>query len=237
MLYQIIFGSYTLQEKFILAVSFLVAIYFAIVLHEIAHGVVAKWNGDPTAQIMGRFSLNPLRHFEPMGLAMYILVGIGWAKPVPVNPNNFRNTKKGMITVALAGVTMNLILGLISFCVYLGVGYWGMNLKAPSDFLWIVVSFLYYTSYFSTYINVSLIAFNLLPLYPLDGFRLIESFAKPGNKFIIYVRKFSIYIFFVLIGLGLVADFTGWNCDVLGMYIGLIQSWVTKLYNLILFGG
>lgn len=237
MLYQIIFGSYTLQEKFILAVSFLAAIYFAIVLHEIAHGVVAKWNGDATAQMMGRFSLNPLRHFEPMGLAMYILVGIGWAKPVPVNPNNFRNTKKGMITVALAGVAMNLILGLISFGVYLGVGYWGMNVVAPSDFLWIVISFLYYTSFFSTYINVSLIAFNLLPLYPLDGFRLIESFAKPNNKFIIYGRKFSIYVFFVLIGLGLVADFTGWNCDVLGMYIGLIQSWVTKLYNLILFGG
>lgn len=237
MLYQIIFGSYTLQEKFILAVSFLAAIYFAIVLHEIAHGVVAKWNGDATAQMMGRFSLNPLRHFEPMGLAMYILVGIGWAKPVPVNPNNFRNTKKGMITVALAGVAMNLILGLISFGVYLGVGYWGMNVVAPSDFLWIVISFLYYTSFFSTYINVSLIAFNLLPLYPLDGFRLIESFAKPNNKFIIYGRKFSIYVFFVLIGLGLVADFTGWNCDVLGMYIGLIQSWVTKLYNLLLFGG
>lgn len=237
MLYQIIFGSFTIQEKFILAVSFLVAIYFAIVLHEIAHGLVAKWNGDPTAQMMGRFSLNPLRHFEPMGLAMYILVGIGWAKPVPVNPANFRDPKKGMVTVALAGVCMNLILGIISFCGYLGIGYWSMNIYNPSAFLEVVVLLLYYIFYFSTYINVSLIAFNLLPLYPLDGFRLIESFAKPGNKFVAIGRKCSIYVFMVLIGLGLVADFTGWNCDVLGMYIGVIQSWVTRLYQLILVGG
>lgn len=236
MLYQIIFGSYTLQQKFILAVSFLVSIYFAIVLHEISHGLVAKWNGDPTAKMMGRFSLNPLRHFEPMGLAMYIIIGIGWAKPVPVNPNNFKNLKKGMITVALAGVCMNLILAIISFCGYLGVGYWINQIYDPSAFLEVVVSFLFYTFYFSTYINVSLIAFNLLPLYPLDGFRLIEGFTKPNNKFVYYLRKYSIIVFFILVGLGLVADFTGWNCDVLGMYIGQIQAWVTKLYLLILGG-
>ena len=115
MLLQIIFGNYTIQEKFIVIVAYLVSIYFAIVLHEIGHGFVAHLNGDDTAKINGRLSMNPLRHFDPLGMAMMVLIGMGWARPVPVDSRNFRSERKGMVTVALAGVTVNLILSFLGF--------------------------------------------------------------------------------------------------------------------------
>ena len=92
----------------------LVAVCIALVLHEVAHGLVAKWNGDYTAKYSGRLSLNPLKHFDLIGFIMMMLVGFGYAKPVPVNPNNFKHYRRGLITVAIAGVIMNLILAFVS---------------------------------------------------------------------------------------------------------------------------
>ena len=235
MLYSLIFGDYTLQDKFIMVVSYLVTIYFAIVLHEIGHGLVAKWNGDETARMMGRLSLNPLKHFEPIGLVMFVLVGIGWARPVPVNPNNFRSEKKGMVTVSLAGVTVNLLLSFLSFGLYVGMGAIALKSSIDVESFWaILLKFGYYLGLFGSLINISLIAFNLLPLFPLDGFRLVETFTKPNNKYVVFMRKYSFYIFIALIALGLVADLTGWPVDVLGMYINAVRSLIIKLYSLIL---
>ncbi|MBQ7653291.1 MAG: site-2 protease family protein [Clostridia bacterium] len=235
MLYSLIFGDYTLQDKFILVVCYLVSIYFAIVLHEIGHGLVAKWNGDDTARMMGRLSLNPLKHFEPIGMVMFVLVGIGWARPVPVNPNNFKSEKKGMVTVALAGVTVNLLLSFLSFGLYVGMGAIATKVAVDVESFWmILLKFGLYLGMFGTLINISLIAFNLLPLFPLDGFRLVEAFTKPNNKYVVFMRKYSFYIFIALIGLGIIADFTGWPIDVLGMYINAIRSLIVKLYGLIL---
>ena len=235
MLYSLIFGNYTLQDKFILVVCYLVTIYFAIVLHEIGHALVAKWNGDETASSMGRLSLNPMKHFEPIGLAMFVLVGIGWAKPVPINPYNFKNERKGLVTVSLAGVTMNLLLSFLSFGLYVGLGAVAMKGNIDIESFWFVLwKFGYYIGYFGAIINISLIAFNLLPIFPLDGFRLVEAFTKPNNKYVLFMRKYSLYIFIVLIGLGIVADITGWPIDVLGMYINAVRELIFKLYSLIL---
>lgn len=234
MLYNIIRGNYTIQDKFILVVAYLVAIYFAIVLHEISHGYVAHLNGDDTARVNGRLSLNPLRHFEPLGMAMFVLVGMGWARPVPINPVNFRKPKLGLVTVSLAGVVMNFLLSFINFGLYVGMGAILMKVAMDSTVLEIIVKFLYSIGMFGTVINISLMAFNLLPLCPLDGFRLVEVFTKPGNAYVRFMRKYSLYIFILLIGLGFVADFTGWKCDILGMYIGAVQEGITKLYGLIL---
>ena len=234
MLYSLIFGDYTLQDKFILVVCYLTTIYFAIVLHEIGHGLVAKWNGDNTAAMMGRLSLNPVRHFEPIGLVMFVLVGMGWARPVPVNPTNFRKSRAGMVSVALAGVTVNLILSFLSFGLFVGMGAVLANGIDTESFWFVLWKFAYYLGYFGTLINISLIAFNLLPLFPLDGFRLVECFTKPYNKYVTFMRKYSFYIFIALIGLGLIADLTGWPIDVLGMYINAVRSLIVKLYGLIL---
>ena len=101
------------REGLLNVVAFTVALLSALILHEIAHGLVALWNGDRTAKMYGRLSLNPVRHFDWIGLIMMILVGFGWAKPVPINPNNFKHRKLGCITVSVAGVVTNLLLAFL----------------------------------------------------------------------------------------------------------------------------
>lgn len=233
MLLQIIFGGFTVQEKFIIIVAYIVAIYFAVVLHEIGHGFVAHLNGDDTAKINGRLSLNPVKHFDPLGMAMMLLIGMGWARPVPVDSRNFRSERKGMVTVALAGVTVNLILSFLGFALYVGMGAILQKAEMTSEILIVIVKLFFYIGYLSTFLNISLIAFNLLPIFPLDGFRLIEAFTKPDNKFVVFMRKYSRYLFLVLIMLDIIGDRTGWPCNILSMYIGLVQDGITKLYSLI----
>lgn len=99
---------------FVMLIAFIFAIYFAIVPHEVAHGLVAKWNGDLTAQVNGRLTMNPMSHFDLIGFAMLVTMGFGYAKPVPVNPYNFKVPRRGLFTVAIAGVTYNLIAAVVS---------------------------------------------------------------------------------------------------------------------------
>ena len=89
-------------------IAFILAVYFAIIPHEVAHGLVAKWNGDLTAKVNGRLTLNPVSHFDPIGFLMLLFMGFGYAKPVPVNPYNFKVPRRGLFTTAIAGVTYNL---------------------------------------------------------------------------------------------------------------------------------
>ncbi|MBQ1233874.1 MAG: site-2 protease family protein, partial [Clostridia bacterium] len=93
-------------------------ILFALTVHEASHGLVAYWCGDPTAKNLGRLTLNPLKHLDPIGFLCMMLVGYGWAKPVPINTRNFRNHKQGMALSAAAGPLSNLILGLVSIVLY-----------------------------------------------------------------------------------------------------------------------
>lgn len=104
---------------YVLALLF--AIVFALVLHEVAHGLVALWNGDPTAKMYGRLSLNPLKHFDIFGLLMMLIVGFGWAKPVPVDPRNFKKYKTGCVTVSIAGILTNILLAFVSAMVYVAI--------------------------------------------------------------------------------------------------------------------
>lgn len=208
----------------------LVAVCIALVLHEVAHGLVAKWNGDYTAKYSGRLSLNPLRHFDLFGFIMMMLVGFGYAKPVPVNPYNFKRRRLGQITVALAGVVMNLIVAFFSmllFClmtlafnrsVLNGAGAGTLNLC------------MYLRNFFeiSASINLSLLFFNILPIFPLDGFRVVEAFTKRGNRFCAFMRTNGQYILFGLVGLSFIVsmafnyvELPYWfeYIDVLGTYL------------------
>lgn len=169
----------------------LVAIVLSIMLHEVAHGLVALWNGDDTAKRAGRLNLNPVSHFDPVGFLMLIFLRFGYAKPVPVNPYNFKNRKVGMFTVSVAGVTLNLILAF--FCY-------------P---LFVVCSEINYLSTFLLYmvvVNLNLAAFNLLPLYPLDGYRILNCFIPETNKFMSFLKNYSRYILIFLLALGIIRD-------------------------------
>jgi len=146
---------------------------FSVVLHEVAHGWVARREGDPTAAMLGRLTLNPLPHLDPIGsflvpAVLMMMPGsfiFGWAKPVPVNPRNFRNYKRGDILVSLAGVAVNFLLA-IGFTLVLAAAAWAMRLAPGASATWMVLMEM---ARFGILINLVLMLFNLLPIPPLDG--------------------------------------------------------------------
>lgn len=222
----------------------LVAVCISLVLHEVAHGLVAKWNGDYTAKFSGRLSLNPIRHFDLMGFVMMMLVGFGYAKPVPVNPNNFKHYRRGLITVAIAGVIMNLIIAFISM-LFACLMLFAYN-RAVFGFASIGVINLceYLMNFFVilTTINLSLVFFNILPIFPLDGFRVVEALTRRGNKFCAFMRTNGQYILFGLVGLSFVVSMASsytampyWfqYVDILGTYLRFFVenlSWVFQKF-------
>lgn len=175
-------------------IFWLLAIIFSVVLHEIAHGYVAYFLGDPTAKLAGRLTLNPLKHLDPFGsfifpFLIFILTRggtmIGWAKPVPVNPYNFRDQKYGNLKVALAGPMANIFLAL-SFGILLRfLPSWLGNL---SNFLLPLVS-----------INLFLAFFNLLPIPPLDGSHVLFSFFPISAEAKFFLERFGIILLFFLL--------------------------------------
>lgn len=151
----------------------LVPALLAITMHEVAHGYVAERFGDPTARLLGRLNLNPLRHLDPIGTIAIFIFGFGWARPVPVNAGNLRRPKRDMIWVALAGPLTNLLLAVVSALLLRGVGYLETTSLGKADLFLQMVTPLRMMTGFSLYINVLLGTFNLLPLPPLDGGRIL----------------------------------------------------------------
>ncbi len=140
------------------------AILIALTLHEYAHGLVATWLGDPTPRENGRLSLNPLHHLDPVGTLLLIFFRFGWAKPVMVNPLYFRgNRKAGMAKVAIAGPLMNILLAYLA--ILLLSAYYHTSLELPQY----LISFLLYF----VIINLVLASFNLIPIPPLDGSKIL----------------------------------------------------------------
>ncbi len=153
------------------------ALLMALILHEVAHGYVALRCGDPTARMMGRLSLNPARHLDPFGTLCMLMFGFGWAKPVPVNPRNFRNYRRDDLLVSLAGITMNLCLFLVSsFFLVLVSKAWDTN-ASVSQFVQYIYRFLYLFSL----LNLTLAIFNLLPIPPLDGYHVLDDTVLKGR--------------------------------------------------------
>lgn len=150
------------------AVLRVAAIFLCLTVHETCHGLAALALGDPTAKSMHRLSLNPLRHIDWIGLLMMFVAGFGWAKPVPVDPRNFREPRKGMAITALAGPLSNFVLALVS----LGIGSLLFRFGPANRPVAYLLLFLCQLSV----LNVGLGLFNLIPIPPLDGSRVVEMF-------------------------------------------------------------
>ena len=206
-----IFGQgFSALQVLIAIVAFSLAITIALVLHEWAHAWAAYKSGDATAKMMGRMSINPRRHVEPLGLVSFIFVGIGWAKPVPVNPFNYRNFRRGNFFVSIAGIVVNFILAIVfSLALALMLRFTELELvnilrnpDGVATWVWMLGFFFYITAF----LNVALMIFNLLPIYPLDGYNILRSFTKPDNRYMQFVRNNTHWLLITVI---LVLVFSG----------------------------
>ncbi len=157
------------------------AILICLMIHECAHGYMALLCGDPTAKLHGRLTFDPRKHLDPVGTLCMLFLRIGWAKPVPINPRYFRKYRRDYILVSCAGIIVNLILFVIStvlmvlFLKYAGIQY----LSFPFFTGW--KKYLFTFIYYLAQMNLGLAVFNLLPVPPLDGFRLLDQFAFNGR--------------------------------------------------------
>jgi len=159
-----------IQEIIITAPPFL----FALTVHEFAHGYVAHRLGDPTAARLGRLTLNPLKHLDPLGVLAFFLIKIGWAKPVPVDPRYFQNPRRDMLWVSLAGPGVNLALAVVSalFAKLIALLSAGLPTALLMPLLQMTVA--------SIWINIMLGVFNLVPIPPLDGSKILQGLLPQG---------------------------------------------------------
>lgn len=149
----------------------LIVLLTALPFHEFAHAWTANKLGDPTAKYQGRLTLNPLKHLDPMGAVLMLVAGFGWAKPVPVNPNYFKNRKAGMAITALAGPLSNLLLAFVCTIVYKMLNNTGF---VSAGLLREMLSSLASAFFLMVSLNVGLGVFNLIPIPPLDGSRILN---------------------------------------------------------------
>lgn len=175
----------------------------AVTFHEVAHGLVAYRLGDPTAKNAGRLTLNPLAHLDLVGTLVFVITRmIGWAKPVPVNPLYFKNPRKGMLWVALAGPATNLVLAVLSAMLM----RWLLNLNLSPDSQWVaIVKPVFLMAQRSVILNVGLAVFNVIPIPPLDGGRIAVGIL-PEKQAISYARlePYGFLILLLLIFSGVV---------------------------------
>ena len=183
----------------------------ALTFHEAAHGYVAYLLGDRTAKASGRLTLNPLAHLDLLGTLCMVIAGVGWAKPVPVDPRNFKHPKWGMAITALAGPCANVLLALV-----LMIAALAMNMVNNT-----IVSALAQFFYITAVLNTGLAVFNLLPVPPLDGSKLL--FPLLPNRALAWVAKYEGYIRFALLAL-----------IILGAMDGIIGSAQGYVFNVIL---
>ena len=190
----------TQAEGILCLVAFVFSLLMALSVHEYAHAYVANKCGDNTAKINGRLTLSPFKHVDFLGAAMLLLAGFGWAKPVPVNYYNLKDPKKDSALVAGAGVVLNIISAFIYTGLFLCIAkFIPVDMLLDNRFLYMIVYVIYFFLFYSVLINVGFALFNILPLFPLDGFRIMEAYCKPGNKVLQFFRQYSFYILMAVI--------------------------------------
>lgn len=212
MIFQIFQSGLSFEQNLILLGVMLTVILMSVTLHELAHGLFSYAQGDMTAKREGRLTFNPISHLDTVGTICLVFCGFGWAKPVPVDPRQYANPKKGMAITAVAGPLVNFLIG-VSATVWLTVYVWIFDsglyqaiplLKNTSQFVFdLITTSLYITLYY----NLLLAVFNMLPFPPFDGSRIVLAVLPDRYYFgIMKYEKFIMLVVFLLLWSGM---FTG----------------------------
>lgn len=236
MLFSILSGG-DVREIILNLLLLIPVILLSLSVHEAAHGYIAYKMGDPTAYNLGRVTINPAKHLDPMGSLCMLVFGYGWAKPVPINARNFRNSKRGMAYTAIAGPVSNILLGTIATVLYCAVNflaYYFYSDIMTNNFLIRVLQVVLTMLYFFGYMNFLLAVFNLIPVPPFDGSRFFSLFLP--TKIYFGMMKYERYIMFgiliLMIACSRLFNFSpfAWVADKL---FELIYTGVTNLLILI----
>ena len=183
-----------LNNSYVLEILVRAIVLVAVIpIHECAHGLAASWLGDHTARDMGRTTLNPLEHLDPIGFLMMIFAGVGWAKPVPVDMRYFKNPKRGMAITALAGPVSNFLMAVVTMLICSLV----YRLLLPTDSIVLLVVFYFLCNV--AILSVGLGLFNLIPISPLDGSKVLFSFLP--DRVYYTILRYERYIMIAVIAL------------------------------------
>ena len=182
------------RDLLYLVASF-ISVAVVLTLHEFSHAFVAYKCGDPTAKWNGRLTINPVAHFDLLGLAMFTFAGFGWAKPVPINPNNFKHYRRGLVLTAIAGILMNFLSAFLFYPLYLLVLKYIALPWEPINYFLRMLPFLMY-SY-----SISFCVFNLIPLPPLDGWRVVDALNRRRGKVFRFFQHYGNIILIILIAI------------------------------------
>ena len=224
----------------------LIALVFVFSPHEFAHAYIAYKNGDPTANMRGRMTLNPLKHLDPVGYFLCAVAGFGWARPVPINPYNFKKYKLGLFTTAIAGVVANYIVAFFAFLIYVLLGRFVSQIASINTLLFFVYYFIETVFYMIFLYSLFSVVFNLLPLYPLDGFRIVESFTRQINPVRRFLRNYGQIILIIIVAENIfcsylapylpilryfnVLSYVSWFAqNIVGFPIKAAWSWITRI--------
>lgn len=191
-------------------------VLIAISFHEFAHAAVAYAMGDPTAKNEGRMSVNPAKHIDPIGFMMLMIARFGWAKPVPVNENNFKNRALGNFLVSIAGISMNILVAIVTIIII----HFTQGLFSNYAYYQVMSSIMR--------INIAFAAFNLLPVPPLDGSKLLLVLIPAKYRYFVY--QYENYGTLILILLLI----TGTLGIVLNPIVNVIIMFITTIINIIL---
>lgn len=189
-----------------------IPLLYSVIVHELAHGWVAYRLGDPTAKWLGRLTLNPLKHLDLMGTLMLFLFGFGWAKPVPVNPDNLRAQRSSLIFVSAAGIVANTIVAFLAILLY------RLLSPSPDNPAGIMLHYL-------AQINIILASFNLIPIPPLDGSKILAGFLPVRLQYLLArVEPFGFFIIIGLLYLGVLSPLTAFFRRMILAVINLFLS-------------
>ncbi len=215
MFYSIFSYDFTFSEVLIFLLGLTLIFLVSTAFHEYAHGFAAYKQGDPTPKITGRLTLNPLANVDATGFIMFLIIGVGWSKPMPINPNNFKKYRSGIAKVSLAGVGANLLLCVLGSFLYI------LTLNTLGDGGDMIVMLMFYLMWVNAYLTV----FNLLPLYPLDGFNFISSFMRGDNKFVQWNIKNAGRTLLYVILVDLLVELL-FNISIISYFLSTIAGWI-----------